>query len=402
MRAWPACFPFGATRVADGSVLLREWGTCDAGPLARAVEERRIARLDLIDLITANPNENGFVIPDEQMTRAIASAMAQRSVNIYTPDARGQFSARTAIAKYYGETSAENIVLTPGTSMGYFYALRLLTEPGDEILVPKPGYPLLDDLCAVCGIGMRNYHLKETEKGWALDPDDVQFQVSPRTRAIVVVSPHNPTGMICKEIDYERLGEICRARNLALIVDEVFCEFLQADQQSFPRAQDGDFPLVITLNGFSKMFSIPAWKIAWMKVGGKADRVLRFMAALEHLSDTFLPVNELAQAMVAPLLEGQRGVVDDFAREYRTRMQIARRSSPLPSHAAEAGVYHCMKLPDGVDEDSFVIRLLRDQGVLLHPGYFYGMPGHVIMTCVAKEELLQRGLQRVCDFAKGA
>lgn len=372
--------------------LLREWGDHTESPFAKAVAARGSA---VIDLITASPNENDFAVDEAMLRAVIDEAMKQRHVRSYAPVASGQIAARLAIARYYGDDDPQRIVLTPGTSMGYFYGLRLLTEPGDEILVPKPGYPLLDDLCAVCGIGIRNYHLKEADEGWRIDIDDLEFQITKRTRAVVIVSPHNPTGSVCSATDYERLAAICQRHSLALFVDEVFCEFLRNPSQLFPRPIGMGFPLAITLNGFSKMFSLPAWKIAWMRIEGDPARTRTFLNALDHLSDTFLPVNELTQAMISPLLKNHRGIVGGFAQIFRERMAIARELSPLPTKNPAGGVYLCAELPSHVNDEQFAIRLLDNCGVLMHPGYFYGLPRHLVMTCVAQPDQLREGLTRL-------
>ncbi len=386
--------------------LLRQWSDPLPGPLAGELEEKRRAGRHVIDLITANPHECGLRFPDDLLDGIVQRALREApAVRVYTPDARGQLPAREAIAAYYQARGVEAdpgaIVLTPGTSMAYFHAFRLLCQPGDEVLVPKPGYPLLDDLCAVCGLKLRYYHLTDRSGQWRIDLDDLAFQLTPRTRIVVAVSPHNPTGVVLSAEELEGIGRLCRKHDLALLFDEVFCEFLSDATAVLPRPRAGDFPLAITLNGFSKMFSLPGWKIAWMKVAGDEVLVRPLLQAIEHLSDAFLPVNELAQAIVpAVLAASDPPVYTMLAAEYRARMSAALAGFPLPCRAPEGGVYITARLPDGVPDEEFALRLLRDFDVLVHPGYYYDMPGHIVMTCVQEPRRMRAGLAAVAQAVR--
>lgn len=380
--------------------LIESWSDAAAGPLNKALEARRRAGLPIIDLITTNPHEAGLCFPPDDLRAIVDDALTScRTVSVYTPDPRGQAPARQAIAAYYAArgtpVDANQIVLTPGTSMGYFQAIRLLTQPGDDILVPKPGYPLLDDLADICGTQLRRYHLRPGEGGWRIDPGELEFQITPRTRAVVIVSPHNPTGSVASSEELATIGAVCRRHGIALLFDEVFCEFLHPDT-TFPRPRAADSPLCVTLNGFSKMLSLPQWKIAWMAVSGDDEKTKSFLAALEHLSDAFLPVNELAQAMIPSLLDvGARKVIPALAAAYRDRLQLAITLCRHPTHMPEGGVYLCARLPEGAHDENHALSLLSDHGVLVHPGYYYDMPGHIVMTAVATPEQLRLALARV-------
>ncbi|CAN5460868.1 pyridoxal phosphate-dependent aminotransferase [soil metagenome] len=376
--------------------LFSAWRAGDPSPLDHELALAHAAREPVIDLINCTPQENGFLFPQEILRDATMIALGQDPVRFYKPDAKGQEPAREAIAAYYTRrklpTAASQLILTPGTSLGYYYALRLLLKPGDELLAPKPGYPLFDDLAAVAGVGLRRYHLRETKGHWEFDLDDLEFQITPRTRAIAVVSPHNPTGAVMTAEQYERLGAICRARGIAVLVDEVFAE----TRENFPRPRDEDFSIVITLNGVSKMFALPQWKIAWLRVGGDADLCAPLLHTLEHFSDTFLPVNELAQAITPELFAAaDPDILSEFAARYAERRTLARELIKLPVAANDAGVYLCAKLPAGVSDSDAALRLLREARVLAHPGYYYDMPGHLVVTCVAEPAALREGIGRM-------
>jgi aspartate/methionine/tyrosine aminotransferase len=435
------------------------WSSAAPAPLAAAAEALRAAGRPPLDLIAANPHDHGLVFPAERLRAIVDRALAASAVARYEPDPLGAPDARRAVAEFYRRRGwpddpldPARIVLAPGTSQAYFYALRLLTDPGDEVLVASPGYPLLDDLCAVAGVGLRRYHLKCDAGQWRPDVAEIDFQCTPRTRAVMVVSPHNPTGCMFTAADYAALGEVCRQRGLALVVDEVFSECLApitgsppassssiasmpsmppspdlAVPPPLPRPNPADFPLVLILNGVSKMLSLPGWKLAWMAVGGDPARVAPFMNALERLSDTFLPVPDLQQAMLPDLLAagdgvdgeagacggrvideiGMIGVIGDLAAAYARRRSAALEAlthAGFRPDACPAGVYLCPRLPERVGspadasipaDEAFALDALDHAGVLIHPGHYYGLPNHWVMTCVAGEGTLEAAIGRI-------
>lgn len=347
---------------------------------------------DCIDLITANPHENGLVFPADVLRRALDEALPR--TRVYSPDPRGQVAARDAVAAWYRtrgwDVGSDSIVLTPGTSLAYFYLLRLLLDPGDEVLVPRPGYPLFEDLCAVAGVRIRYYHLRADG---TIDFEEMAFQCTSRTRVLMVVSPHNPLGSVVDANGWAEVARVCRAHRLALVLDEVFCEFLTDPQATFCRPDPHDFALVCILNGFSKMYSLPGYKLGWMALAGRDSA--RLLAPLEYLSDVFLPVSELAQAAApAVFAAGEGGVRQALAQAWRERRTLLQAALARPLLPASGGVYGCLPLTADEDEDQVVERS-RAAGVLLHPGHFYHLPDHVVMTCAAGPDRLREGARRL-------
>jgi alanine-synthesizing transaminase len=353
----------------------------------------------LLDLITPDPADHGLAFPHGTLVEITEWAVRHaESVRRYTPSSLGQRPAREAIADFYRrrevEAHADHIALTPGTSFGHLAAMRLLVEQGDELLIPSPGYPLFDDIAALCGVRLRRYHLAESSGQWRPDLEEIAFQCTERTRAIAVISPHNPTGTVWSEDDLGELRQLCEQRGLALIFDEVFCEFLTPLLGRLPRPEG--FPLAITLNGLSKMFALPAWKIAWMRVDGEAKHRPSLMRALEHLIDTFLSVGELPQAMIPAILDaGDPAVCRVIAEELSRRRQVAADCLGSTAPPPQGGVYLCPPLPEGVDDEEFAIRLIREEGVAVHPGFFYGLPRHLTLTCIPQPETLREGIGKI-------
>ena len=365
---------------------VRGWAQAGPNPLTAAVVAHRAAGHPLIDLVGAGLHESGLGVP-EDLLRSLAAEAAPWAGR-YRPDPRGQRDAREAVAAFYARrglpTDARDIVLTPGTSMAYLYLLRLLCNPGDEVLVPRPGYPLFDDLCVFAGVKQRFYHLAVEEGRWRLDLDDLAFQCTPRTRMVMLVSPHNPLGLVLPAPDLVAVSALCERSAMALVFDEVFSEFVGAP---LPRPPAG--PLTIMLNGLSKMLSLPGLKVGWMRVSPTATPLVE---ALEYASDLFLPVSEISQAMTAPLLARADTLSAISAVELRRRRTIAEGALQRPVVAADGGVYVCV--PVVQDEDALALRAL-EAGVLVHPGHFYALEGHLVFTCIAPEAALVEGIHRL-------
>ena len=372
------------------SSLLEEWGNPEPSDLSEALKLAVDEGKPLRDYVTANPQLHGFAF-DEALLADIL-ARAGREARVYAPDSSGLFSAREAVAGYHGEgLTADEVVLTPGTSFGYWAAFRLLADPGGgEVLCPSPTYPLFDDLARLAGLSVRRYHLYRQGPRWAIDPEELAFQITPRTRAIALVSPHNPTGSVANMDELMTVGRLARRHKLAVIFDEVFREFVHRPEVLMSRPTEFGAPLVITLNGLSKMLSLPGLKAAWMAVEGEPELTRPFLRSLDYLADTFLPVSEITQAMLPLLLSEGRGEVRRFSALYTSRMKALTSAWQADAGAVgagvampEAGPYLTIDL-GASDTRRGVLRLVRDDGIVVHFGEMYDMSaGHLVMTAVA-------------------
>lgn len=351
------------------------------------------------DLISANISDQGFVFPQDRLEEILVRG--SRGSRIYRPDSFGRKEAREAVSEFYHDRGVSldpgNILLTPGTSLSYWYCFKLLADEGDEILCPQPSYPLFDFIAQLSGIRLVPYRLDET-KNWAMDVDRLESVISTRSRAIVLISPHNPTGHVASQEEIDRLAEIALRHDLAIISDEVFSEFL-IGRQSLPRPAGSAAPLVCTLNGFSKMFALPGMKFGWMALSGEQDRVRQAMRALEIISDTFLPVNETVQAAAPEIFHRGESVRIDIARRTGECWNIAEEyleASDFCSHVKpEGGFYVTLRLT-GLDEEKAAEHILNKYQILIHPGYFYDMESdHLVLCFVQKPEILRDALSAV-------
>ncbi len=350
----------------------------------------------IIDLVRGNVTEHGMIFPPE-IVREVLLKFAE-SNQVYRPDPFGQIAAREAIAKYYLplDLNADQIVLTPGTSISFWYCFKLLAKPGDEILCPIPSYPLLDYIAKLSDIRLINYRLLESH-AWAIDLDHLAKQINPKTKAIVLISPHNPTGMVCSESQIQGLVEIAAKHNLPIIVDEVFAEFL-FEQDSLPRVAATKAPLVFTLNGFSKTFALPGLKLGWIAVSGDESLVKRSLAVLEMISDTFLPVSEIAQFAVPEIFENGKKFLKEYVARVAQLCQIGLDSfSGNALVPPQGGFYLTLKIE--TEEDELALRLLKKEKILVHPGHFYEIDGnHLVMTFIGDPASVKESFHRIAIY----
>ncbi|HED04931.1 MAG TPA: pyridoxal phosphate-dependent aminotransferase, partial [Candidatus Fraserbacteria bacterium] len=271
--------------------------------LARRLSARRAAGLPLLDLTESNPTRCRLAYPEAQIRAALNSPALLR----YSPDPRGLAAARQSIAaSYYGakgeEVKPEQLLLTASTSEAYAYLFRLLAEPGDELLVPRPGYPLFDFLAQICDLKPVSYALAAT-RGWRIERSSLLAGLGERTRAILAVSPNNPTGSFLASADRDFLLALCAERGLALIVDEVFADY-SLDERIEPPCWPAEPPtLLFRLNGLSKTLGLPQLKLSWIYASGPPELLQAALGRLEIIADTFLSVNTPVQLALPRLLE---------------------------------------------------------------------------------------------------
>ena len=360
--------------------------------LYERVQELRSKKADVIDLVHGSVHDAGIFFPEDVLNDILRESA--KLARAYRPDAMGQKSARTSIARYV-DNDPERLLLTPGTSVSYWYAFRLLAEPGDQILCPTPSYPLFDYIARMSGVELATYRLDE-DRSWQIDLDHLESQIGDRTRAIVVISPHNPTGMVANRSQQASLGELARRHDVPIISDDVFREFIFDGNEAHGSANT-NAPLVFSLNGFSKMFALPGMKLGWMSISGDEPLVVRAMRTLEMMSDTFLPVNEIAQFSVPGVI----GRGQEFLATYKNRIESARNDAVAALGSAlvtppQGGFYCVIPFERAIEEEELAIELVTEEKVLVHPGYFYDIEGqHLVFSFVGAEDRVTEGIRRI-------
>lgn len=360
----------------------------------------------IVRLFSGNPNECGFHFPPQILTRAYADYFSRPD---YHPHPKGLKSAREAVAGYYEgqrcSVDPENIILTSGTSESCFYLFALLANPGDEILVPVPSYPLFDHIAQLTHANLVRYGLDE-RNGWAIDVEDLKRKTGAKTRAIVIISPHNPTGMVISAGQLCEIADWANQQGIALVCDEVFSEFYFGEGK-FPRVISVSRPdLCFTLNGISKMFALPALKLSWIVVSGAAKRVADAVDRLETTADTFLSAHYPIQKILPALFsEGNKflsGYRDAVRRRRDLALEVLGECPEIRIVPPASGFYLTAEItePLRMAEEEFVIRLMEEEGVFVHPGYFYDYEKgiHFIISFLSSEEILRPSLQKICRF----
>jgi len=353
--------------------------------------DARIGRGEpVIDLISGNVTEHGIRFPQSVLDPIWRDAA--RKTRVYRPHPLGQPAAREAISSYYRSLGltipSDRILLTPGTSLAYWYVFSILCDPDDEVLTPRPSYPLFDDIARMAHVRLVSYRLEES-RDWAIDLADLEAKVSPRTRAIVLVSPHNPTGAVAAEDEIRGIAEIAARRSLPVIVDEVFGEFIFG-RDALPRPAATGAPLVFTLNGFSKMFALPGLKLGWIALSGDDGLVRQAVTALETVSDAFLPVNETVQASAPAIFREGNAFLTRYRKEITRRrdatIEALTDRPALGFVPPRGGFYIAIRVasPVSLDDEELALHVLRSTGCLVHPGFFYDLdPTHLVVSLVS-------------------
>ena len=353
-------------------------GELQANAFARLLAEKRRAGARVLDLTESNPTRAGIVYP-EGFLNGLAGDRAAR----YEPEPFGLLFAREEIARAY-DAEADRVVLTASTSEAYSWLFKLFCDPGDEVLVPRPTYPLFEYLATFESVAVRNYSLFY-DHGWFIDFHSLRRAATSRTRAIVVVNPNNPTGHFLARHEWPELASF----GLPVISDEVFRDYpLSPSAGALTTLQHLEDTPVFTLNGLSKAAGLPQLKLAWTIANHAAAAAL---PRLELIADTYLSVGTPVQCALPGLLNFRSGVQRQIGE--RTRGNLAfLRASGLRVLDVEAGWYAIVPH----DEDA-ALALLRDRDVLVQPGYFYDFekPGYLVLSLLTPPETFQEGVRRI-------
>lgn len=392
--------------------------------LASRIARRRAEGLAVLDLTESNPTRCGLPVAGEQLSAALARVAQDPRCAVYTPDPRGECSAREAVAAHHvaqgASLMADSIVLTAGTSEGYAHLFRLLADPGDRVLVPSPSYPLFGLLAGLEGVEVDPYPLRLRDGRWRIDLGAVRAAVGSHTRALLLVHPNNPTGSLTSAAEASALRRLCRSHDIALICDEVFADYrsssaaADAPRTLLPGAEEAEEgPLVFVLSGASKLLGLPQLKVGWIAAGGPVRVRDEALARLEVIADTYLSVSVPAQLALPALLASRERLAGPIAaRVAENRARIEREvagACGVTLLAAEGGWYAILRIPapgngHAPDEDALVGGLLGGPGVVVQPGWLFDLPpcdetgrpaAHLVLSLLPEPSVLEEGLRHV-------
>jgi alanine-synthesizing transaminase len=374
--------------------------------LTEAIEDLRASGASWIDLTETNPTTVGLEYPAD-----VLHALADPRARHYSPEALGLLVAREAIAGDYARRgrliSPDRVVVTASTSDAYSMLFKLLCDPGDAVLVPQPSYPLFNLLAGLEAVSLRPYRLLDHD-GWSIDRETVLEAMTPAVRAVLVVSPNNPTGSILRRADLDWLAGECASRDVALIVDEVFADYPLALRpiEGSPVADSPlgrhDHPcLTFALGGLSKSAGLPQVKLGWIAVGGPDRAVVESLRRLEVICDTYLSVSTPVQAAAPALIRA--GATIRAAIQARVMRNLAALREKLRARPAmtlvepEAGWSAVWQVPAIESEELLVLRLLTTSHVLVHPGYFFDFSreAFLVTSLLPVPQVFDDGIGRV-------
>jgi aspartate/methionine/tyrosine aminotransferase len=382
---------------------------------SQAVEEVRTSGAKILDLTVSNPTRIGL----HYDSTSILSALNSPRTLDYDPQSKGLLSGREAVAAYYRDDhhvrdlSPEHIVLTTSTSEGYSYVFRLLCNAGDELLVPKPSYPLFEFLADLQDVKLVPYTLIY-DHGWQIDFPSLEKARTQRTRGVVVVHPNNPTGSFVKQSEAELLNKFCRAHGLAIIADEVFLDYgmrhADVERALLPAAvhdsANGTFAanqgaLTFTLSGLSKISALPQMKVSWVVTSGPSGEAGPARDRLEVIADTYLSMNAPVQWALPALLNEKKNIQKQL-RE-RVLENLAELDRQIAAQSAcqrldiEGGWYAVVRVPVTQSDEDLAIELMRQESVMVHPGHFYDFPrdGYLVLSLITSEQEFSRGIRGV-------
>jgi aspartate/methionine/tyrosine aminotransferase len=374
--------------------------------LAAAARERRAAARELFDLTVSNPTHCGLAYNDTALVAPLANAAALR----YEPDPLGMIAARETVARYYSDAGAavpiERLCLTTSTSEAYSFLFRLLCNAGDEVLVAHPSYPLFDYIAQLDDVQLREYPLlydpnadatsgHASDNGWAIDLHALQAAITPKTRAVILVHPNNPTGNFASQAEREAIETICAKHGLALIVDEVFLDYpLGAAQRSFAAGES--LCLTFVLSGISKVCGLPQMKVSWIAACGPASLVRNAMERIEIIADTFLSMNAPVQFALADWLATRHAIQQQIRERMSANLAVLDerlRGTSAQRLAMQGGWTAVLRVPRTVGGKEFAMAAL-DRGVLVQPGEFYGLgEGRAVLSLLTPPEIWVSGLK---------
>jgi alanine-synthesizing transaminase len=353
----------------------------------------------LIDLSESNPTRAGFAWPDD-----LLAPLGGPAGLTYAPDPRGLATAREAVAgelrRHGAAVDPRHVVLTASTSEAYAFLFKVLCDPEDEVLVPVPSYPLFEILGRLEAVRVLPYPL-DPHGGWAYDPAAIAARVTPRTRAVIVVSPNNPTGTVLTSPEVAALSAMCAAHGLVLVADEVFADYRFDDSRGPACVLAESTCLAVSLGGLSKAVGLPQLKLAWMAVSGPEGRRSELIAALELVADSFLSVGTPVQVALPHLLNRgdlvRRQIRDRLSHNLSTlRRQLA--AAPAIQLLEPSGGWTAvLRVPATRTEEALALDLLERSHVVVQPGYFYDFPyeAWLVISLLVEPAPFAQGLERI-------
>lgn len=378
----------------------------DDNKLSRLLKDKKSAGIPVLDLMESNPTNADFNYNEAGILKAISASESLK----YLPEPKGLKSAREAVSRYYKDknidVNIENIFLTSGTSEAYSFIFKLLTDPGDEILIPGPGYPLFSFIAEMESVNIKNYELKYTNDGfWSVDFDSLKSGISVNTRAIMLVNPNNPTGNFIKAGEVNELFRICKEKNVAVICDEVFLDYsVEAEKKNIFSLAGINYVLTFTLSGLSKICGLPQMKLSWIVISGPQKGCKEAIEKMEIITDTYLSVGTPVQLAAGNLLVNrdfiQLQIKERILNNYKFLKTEINGNEFADLMKTEGGWYAVIKVKSVINEEKAAFELLEKKDIYIHPGYFFDFrdEGFIVVSLLTPSDIFRTGIKRILEY----
>lgn len=360
----------------------------------------------IIDLSESNPTHCNF----KYLTDAKLLAPLNRPANLnYNPSPKGKKEARDAIQSYYRnqqiEIDSERIFLTASTSEAYHYIFRLITNPNDRILIPRPSYPLFNFIADLNDVVLDHYGIRYEHEKWKINFRESAGSLGSDTKAIIVVHPNNPTGSFLKIHEAKELIQTAKLKSLALISDEVFSDYgFRKDANRMTSLANTKEVLTFTLGGISKCLGLPQMKLSWMILNGPEKMVSKATERLEVISDTYLSVNTPSQEALSYWFSYKDQIQNEIKeRTGANRTWLSKKllhdKTGISCLEPEGGWYAILKLPNFKNEEEWAFEFLEQEHVFVHPGYFFDFneEPYVVVSLLSECPRFQEGCERIVN-----
>lgn len=369
--------------------------------LTAVLNQLKKKNVPILDLTCSNPTQSGIIYPEDDILKPFNN----KDNLVYQPTARGSLKTRQAIADDHQQKGffifPEQIFLTSSTSEAYNYLFRLLCEPHEHVLLPKPSYPLFQFLCDLNDLSTSFYFLRYANS-WRIDVDDVKTKIRDDTKAIVLVNPNNPTGSYVQREELDSLIDFCRNRSIAIICDEVFWDYNFSDKKRLSLLNQKEL-LTFCLSGLSKTFGLPQMKLSWIVINGPEKDVQSALARLEVIADTFLSVNTPVQNALPMWLTAKFNIQMEILKRIRGNhsylSKIISKDNNCQLLNVEGGWYAILKIPNTMSEEDWTVMFLKEDHVYVHPGFFFDFEteAYVILSLLPPESEFQEGTSRILN-----
>ena len=380
-----------------------QWDLCE-NPLSLELDRMRAAGVPFFDLTESNPTRAGLLAPQDTLLAPLLDPANLR----YDPHPKGMLSARLAVARYYAargiQVPVEHIILTSGSSEAYTFLFRLLMDPHDRILLPVPGYPLFSYLAGLNDVETVFYRLCFDGESWRIDFDFLRQAARRGAKAVVLVSPNNPTGSCVRPGEIALLNTLCTDMGMAIISDEVFADYVFDRMRTpCPSLAANTGALSFALGGLSKALALPQMKMGWIAVNGPADQVAEALSRLEVIADTYLSVNTPVQQASAVWLQAREAISAPVMARVRSNyghLLAAAAAAGVQVLPVEGGWYAVLRTEMGMPGDAWALKLLEQRHVFVHPGFFFDFEEEdfFVLSLLPQEDVFREGVAALFSF----